>query len=423
MIDLKWIIENPEAFDKAMERRNCEVRAKTIIELNEKRKADITELQDLQAERNSISKEIGVLKSQKKDASELMQKANDIAKKMDELKEKQDNKEADELYQILIRLPNIMQEDTPDGGEENNKVVETWGEKTKFDFEPKPHYDLGVELGMMDFEQAAYLFGSRSTILFSDLAKLERAISNYALDFAAKYGYIETSMPPLVKDVAMFGTGQLPKFENTFKTTDGLYLAGTSEIMMTNWIANKIVKEEELPMRFTAYTSCFRSEVGSAGKDVRGMLRQFHFKKVEMVSITTPEKSKEEHQRMIQIESELLKELKIPFQTLMLACGDTGISSSKTFDHEGWMPGQQKYRELMSCSNCLDYQARRMNGKFRDKSGKVRFCHTLNGTLVAVGRIIIAIMENFQQKDGSIKIPDVLVPYMNGQEIIKNKSY
>lgn len=423
MIDLKWIIENPEAFDKAMERRNCEVRAKTIIELNEKRKADITELQDLQAERNSISKEIGVLKSQKKDASELMQKANDIAKKMDELKEKQDNKEADELYQILIRLPNIMQEDTPDGGEENNKVVETWGEKTKFDFEPKPHYDLGVELGMMDFEQAAYLFGSRSTILFSDLAKLERAISNYALDFAAKYGYIETSMPPLVKDVAMFGTGQLPKFENTFKTTDGLYLAGTSEIMMTNWIANKIVKEEELPMRFTAYTSCFRSEAGSAGKDVRGMLRQFHFKKVEMVSITTPEKSKEEHQRMIQIESELLKELKIPFQTLMLACGDTGISSSKTFDHEGWMPGQQKYRELMSCSNCLDYQARRMNGKFRDKSGKVRFCHTLNGTLVAVGRIIIAIMENFQQKDGSIKIPDVLVPYMNGQEIIKNKSY
>lgn len=419
MIDLKWIIENPEAFDKAMERRNCEVRAKTIIELNEKRKADITELQDLQAERNSISKEIGVLKSQKKDASELMQKANDIAKKMDELKEKQDNKEADELYQILIRLPNIMQEDTPDGGEENNKVVETWGEKTKFDFEPKPHYDLGVELGMMDFEQAAYLFGSRSTILFSDLAKLERSISNYALDFAAKYGYIETSMPPLVKDVAMFGTGQLPKFENTFKTTDGLYLAGTSEIMMTNWIANKIVKEEELPMRFTAYTSCFRSEAGSAGKDVRGMLRQFHFKKVEMVSITTPEKSKEEHQRMIQIESELLKELKIPFQTLMLACGDTGISSSKTFDHEGWMPGQQKYRELMSCSNCLDYQARRMNGKFRDKSGKVRFCHTLNGTLVAVGRIIIAIMENFQQKDGSIKIPDVLVPYMNGQEIIK----
>ena len=419
MIDLKWIIENPEAFDRAMERRNCEVRAKTIIELNEKRKADITELQDLQAERNSISKEIGVLKSQKKDASELMQKANDIAKKMDELKEKQDNKEVDELYQILIRLPNIMQEDTPDGGEENNKVVETWGEKTKFDFEPKPHYDLGVELGMMDFEQAAYLFGSRSTILFSDLAKLERAISNYALDFAAKYGYMETSMPPLVKDVAMFGTGQLPKFENTFKTTDGLYLAGTSEIMMTNWIANKIVKEEELPMRFTAYTSCFRSEAGSAGKDVRGMLRQFHFKKVEMVSITTPEKSKEEHQRMVQIESELLKELKIPFQTLMLACGDTGISSSKTFDHEGWMPGQQKYRELMSCSNCLDYQARRMNGKFRDKSGKVRFCHTLNGTLVAIGRIIIAIMENFQQKDGSIKIPDVLVPYMNGQEIIK----
>lgn len=419
MIDLKWIIENPALFDKAMERRNCLVRAKTIIELNNKRKNDITELQELQAQRNSISKEIGVLKSQKKDAVDLMKKADEIAKKMDELKQKQDNKEADELYQLLINLPNIMQEDTPDGGEENNKVVETWGNKTKFDFEPKPHYELGEALKMMDFEQAAYLFGSRSTILLSDLAKLERAISNFALDFVENYGYIETSMPPLVKDVAMFGTGQLPKFENTFKTTDGLYLAGTSEIMMTNWVANKIIKEEELPIRFCAYTSCFRSEAGSAGKDVRGMLRQFHFKKVEMVSITTPDKSKEEHERMCEIESELLKALKIPFQTLLLACGDTGIASSRTYDHEGWMPGQDKYRELMSCSNCWDYQARRMNARYKDKDGKTVFVHTLNGTAVALGRIIIAIMENNQQKDGSIIIPEVLVPYMNGQKMIK----
>ncbi len=419
MIDLKWIIENPELFNKAMNRRNCLVKADEIIKLNNKRKADITELQDLQAQRNSISKEIGILKSQKKDASDLMQKADEIAKRMDEIKEKQDNKEADELYQILINLPNIMQEDTPDGGEENNKVVEAWGEKTKFDFEPKPHYELGEALGMMDFEQASYLFGSRSTILLGDLAKLERAISNFALDFVEKYGYIETSMPPLVKDIAMFGTGQLPKFENTFKTTDGLYLAGTSEIMMTNWVANKIIAEAELPIRFCSYTSCFRSEAGSAGKDVRGMLRQFHFKKVEMVSITTADKSKEEHKRMIEIESELLKTLKIPFQTLMLACGDTGIASSKTFDHEGWMPGQNKYRELMSCSNCWDYQARRMNAKYRDKDGKAIFLHTLNGTAVAIGRIIIAIMENNQQKDGSIKIPEALVSYMGGQEIIK----
>lgn len=421
MIDLKWIVENPEAFNKAMERRNCNIRADIIIELNNKRKENISELQELQSQRNSISKEIGISKSQKKDASELMKKADEIAKRMDALKELQENKEADELYQILINLPNIMQEDTPDGGEENNKVVEAWGEKTKFNFEPKPHYELGEALGMMDFEQAAYLFGSRSTILLGDLAKLERAISNFALDFVEKYGYVETSMPPLVKDVAMFGTGQLPRFENTFKTTDGLYLAGTSEIMMTNWVANKIIAEAELPIRFCAYTSCFRSEAGSAGKDVRGMLRQFHFKKVEMVSITTPEKSKEEHNRMVAIESEILKALGLPFQTLMLACGDTGIASSKTFDHEGWMPGQNKYRELMSCSNCWDYQARRMNAKYRDKNGKLAFVHTLNGTAVALGRIIIAIMENYQQKDGSIIIPDVLIAYMGGQKIIKNK--
>jgi seryl-tRNA synthetase len=419
MIDLKWIIDNLELFNKAMDRRNCLIRAETIVELNNKRKNDITELQALQSQRNSISKEIGVLKSQKKDASGLMQRADDIAKRMDELKETQDNKERDELYQILINLPNIMQADTPDGNEENNKIIETWGEKTKFDFEPKPHYELGEALGMMEFEQAAYLFGSRSTILIGDLAKLERAISNFALDFVEKYGYIETSMPPLVKDIAMFGTGQLPKFENTFKTTDGLYLAGTSEIMMTNWVANKIVKESELPIRFCAYTSCFRSEAGSAGKDVRGMLRQFHFKKVEMVSIVTPDKSKEEHERMCQIESELLKTLGIPFQTLLLSCGDTGISSSRTYDHEGWLPGQNKYRELMSCSNCLDYQARRMNARYRDKDNKVIFVNTLNGTAVAIGRIIITIMENNQQKDGSIKIPQALVSYMNGQEIIK----
>ena len=419
MIDIKWIVENPEAFDKAMEKRGYDLKAKKIIELNNKRKENITELQELQSQR--ISKEIGILKSQKKDASELMKKADEVAKKMDELKELQENKEADELYQILLRIPNILQDEVPDGPEENNKVIDKYLEPTKFDFKPKPHYELGEELGMMDFEQAAYLFGSRSTILFSDLAKLERALSNFFLDFLAKYGYIETSMPPLVKDVAMFGTGQLPKFENTFKTTDGLYLAGTSEIMMTNWVANKIIKEEELPLRLTACTSCFRSEAGSAGKDTRGMLRQYHFKKVEMVSITTPEKSKEEHERMNQIENEILQALKIPYQVVLLASGDTGFGSTKTYDHEVWLPGQEKYREIASCSNCWDFQARRMNGRYRNKEGKVNFVHTLNGSALPLGRSIIAIMENFQQKDGSIKIPEVLVPYMDGQEIIKKK--
>lgn len=422
MIDIKWIVENPEAFDKAMEKRGYNLRAKEVIELNNKRKENITELQKLQSQRNSISKEIGVLKSQKKDASELMKKADEIAKKMDELKELQENKEADELYQILIRIPNILQDDVPDGPEENNKVIDKYLEPTKFDFKPKPHYELGEELGMMDFEQAAYLHGSRSTILLGDLAKLERALSNFFIDFLAKYGYIETSMPPLVKEVALFGTGQLPKFaEDSFHTTDNYWLIATSEITMSNWVANKIITEEELPLRMTACTSCFRSEAGSAGKDTRGMLRQFHFKKVEMVSITTPDKSKEEHERMNQIENEILQALKIPYQVVLLAAGDTGFGSTKTYDHEVWLPGQDKYREIASCSNCWDFQARRMNGRYRDKDGKVNFLHTLNGSALPLGRTIIAIMENFQQKDGSIKIPEVLVPYMGGKEIIKKK--
>lgn len=422
MIDLKWIVENPEAFNKAMEKRGYNMTAEKIIELNNKRKANIAELQNLQSQRNSISKEIGILKSQKKDASELMIKADEIAKQMDELKKAQEDKNTDELYQILIRIPNILEDIVPDGPEENNKIIEKYLEPTKFDFTPKAHYELGEELGMMDFEQAAYIHGSRSTILLDDLAKLERALSNFFLDFLAKYGYIETSMPPLVKEIALFGTGQLPKFaEDSFHTTDDYWLIATSEITMSNWVANKIITEEELPLRLTACTSCFRSEAGSAGKDTRGMLRQFHFKKVEMVSITTPDKSKEEHERMNQIENEILQALKIPYQIVMLAAGDTGFGSMKTYDHEVWLPGQDKYREISSCSNCGDFQARRMNARYRDKEGKVKFLHTLNGSALPLGRSIIAIMENYQQKDGSIKIPEVLVPYMGGQEIIKKK--
>ena len=422
MIDLKWIVENPDAFNKAMEKRGYSMTAEKIIELNNKRKANIAELQNLQSQRNSISKEIGILKSQKKDASELMAKADDIAKQMDELKQTQEDKNSDELYQILIRIPNILEDIVPDGPEENNKIIEKYLEPTKFDFTPKAHYELGEELGMMDFEQAAYIHGSRSTILLDDLAKLERALSNFFLDFLAKYGYIETSMPPLVKEIALFGTGQLPKFaEDSFHTTDDYWLIATSEITMSNWVANKIITEEELPLRLTACTSCFRSEAGSAGKDTRGMLRQFHFKKVEMVSITTPDKSKEEHERMNQIENEILQALKIPYQIVMLAAGDTGFGSMKTYDHEVWLPGQDKYREISSCSNCGDFQARRMNARYRDKEGKVKFLHTLNGSALPLGRSIIAIMENYQQKDGSIKIPEVLIPYMGGQEIIKKK--
>jgi seryl-tRNA synthetase len=419
MINLSWIIENPNLFDDAMKLRGCEYRADKIIELDKDRKNKIKELEILQQKRNIISKEIGNLKSQGKDTTALFKEAEDIVKTMDELKIKQDDKKEDELYQILIRIPNILQNDLPVGGENDYKIITTWGEPTKFDFEPKPHYELGESLKQMDFEQSSYIHGGRSTILINNLAKLERALQNYFLDFVEKQGYIEMSMSPLVKESAMFGTGQLPKFaEDAFCTTDGMWLIGTSEITMTNWIANRIIEERELPMRFTASTSCFRSEIGSAGKDVRGMLRQNHFKKVEMVSITTPEESENEHQRMVKIEDKILEELKLPFRTIMLATGDTGFGASKTYDHEVWLPSQNKYREIASCSNCLDFQSRRMGARYKGKSGKTIFPHTLNGSAMAIGRTIIAIMENYQQKDGGIKVPDVLVKYMNGIEII-----
>ncbi|MDR0423107.1 MAG: serine--tRNA ligase [Rickettsiales bacterium] len=420
MINLSWIIENPDTFDKAMKKRNCDYRASKIVELNEKRKKDLLDLEELQQERNKISKEIGLLKIEKKDTTALFKKAESIAVKLQELKQKQDNKESDELYQILIRVPNILKDEVPVGTEDDFNVVKIFGQPTKFNFEPKAHYDLGTKIGQMDFEQATYISGTRSTFLLKDLAKLERALSNFFLDTLSKHDYVEASMPPLVKDISMFGTAQLPKFaDDAFQTTNGYWLIGTSEITMTNWIANRIIEERELPIRLTAYTSCFRSEIGSAGKDVKGMLRQHHFKKVEMVSIVDPDKSEEEHQRMVKIEDELLEALNLPYRTIMLASGDTGISSSKTYDHEVWLPGQGKYREIASCSNCLDYQSRRMLGRYRDKTGKIIFPHTLNGSALPLGRTIIAIMENYQQEDGSILVPDVLVSYMGGKKIIK----
>ncbi|GMO63043.1 MAG: serine--tRNA ligase [Rickettsiales bacterium] len=420
MLNLNWIIENADTFDKAMEKRGEEYRAKKIIELNEKRKQDLKELENLQQEVNTISKEIGSLKSQNKDATDALKKAENIKKQMTELQEKQDNKEADELYQILIRLPNMLQDDVPAGGEDDFKIVKTYLEPTKFDFEPKSHFDLGIKMGKMDFEQAIHICGTRSTFLLNDLAKLERALSNYFLDVVTKNGFMETSMPPLVKDNALFGTGQLPKFaEDAFQTTNGFWLIATSEITMANWISDRIIEERELPIRLTACTSCFRSEIGSAGKDVSGMLRQHHFKKVEMISIVAPDKSEEEHQKMLAIEDEILEALKLPYRTIILASGDTGISSSKTYDHEVWIPSQNKYREVASCSNCLDYQSRRMAGRYRNANGKVAFPHILNGSALPLGRTIIAIMENYQQSDGSVIIPDVLVPYMGGQKIIK----
>ena len=421
MLNLKWILENPALFDEAMKKRNLDLRSNKIIELNDKKRELLTKLQDLQSKKNTISKNIGILKAEGKDVESIKDEVNELNEEISSLENIIGDEKDSELYNILVSTPNILQDCVPYGLDDNdNKEIERWGEQTKFDFTLKEHFDLGIDLGLMDFEQAAKVCGARSTGLFGPLALLERAISNFFLDFVAKYGYIETSMPSFVKESAMFGTGNLPKFaEDAYVTTNGMWLIPTSEVSMTNLVADKILKEEELPLRFTAYTPCFRSEAGSAGKDTKGMLRQHHFKKVEMVSITTPDKSIEEHDRMSSIESEILKALKLPYRTVLLCSGDTGFGSSKTYDHEVWLPGQGKYREISSCSNCWDFQARRMNGRYRKKDGKIEYLHTLNGSALAVGRTIIAIMENYQQKDGSIKVPEILIPYMNGLEIIK----
>lgn len=424
MLNIKWIIENPELFNKAMEKRNLPLRAEKIIELDKVRKSYSTKLQELQSQRNSLSKEIGMAKAQGKNTDEITAKVNKVNKDILELEKVIGDEKNSELYNILISTPNILQDCVPYGKDDNdNVVVKKFSEPTKFDFVPKAHYELGENLRQMDFEQAGKLCGSRSTALFDGLAQLERALSNFFLDFLGKKGYRETSIPFFVKESAMFGTGNLPKFaEDAYHTVDGMWLIPTSEVTMTNWINGRIVDEKELPIRLTAYTACWRSEAGSAGKDTRGMLRQHQFKKVEMVSITTPEKSYEEHERMSSIEDEMLEALNIPYRLMLLCSGDTGFGSTKTYDHEVWLPAQNTYREISSCSNCGDFQARRMNARIKRANGKLEFPFTLNGSALAVGRTIIAIMENYQRKDGSIKVPDVLVPYMNGLEVIEKQN-
>ena len=420
MLNIKWISENPDKFNEAMKKRNINLNFDYIEKLNINKKEQITKLQNLQSKRNTLSKEIGILKSKNEDADSLIQQVNSINNDISNLQKNIETEKDSELYKILVSTPNILQDSVPYGIDDNdNIVIETYSEPTKFDFEPKAHYELGENLNLMDFEQSSKICGGRSTALFDGLAKLERALSNFFLDFLEKYGYRETSIPFLVREEAMFGTGNLPKFaEDSYHTIENMWLIPTSEVTMTNWVSNRIIDEKYLPLRLTAYTPCWRSEAGSAGKDTRGMLRQHQFKKVEMVSITTPEKSNEEHERMNNIESEMLKSLGLPYRVLLLCSGDTGFSSSKTYDHEVWLPAQNKYREITSCSNCMDFQARRMNARFRNKDGKIEYLHTLNGSALAVGRTIIAIMENYQLKDGSIKVPEVLVPYMNGVEIL-----
>lgn len=418
MHDIKWIRDNKEEFDQAMQRRGVESVSQKILEMDEHKRQLVTLVQRLQAARkekaNAISK---LANSNSPELVTLKRDANHIKEKLVELEEKLNSDI--ELESLLYTLPNIPASDVPDGEDENDNVeIRKWGEVRNFSFTPKAHYEIGEELEMMDFAQTAKISGSRFVTLTKDLAKLERALANFMLDVhTIKHGYQEVSPPLLVHDQAMFGVGQLPKFaDDSFVTTNGYRLIPTSEISLTNLVANSILDESLLPLRYTAYTPCFRSEAGAAGRDTRGMIRLHQFNKVELVSITKAEDSEEEHERMTRIAEEILQLLELPYRVMLLCSKDMGFSAKKTYDLEVWLPSQNKYREISSCSNCGDFQARRLKARYNlNNSRDKAFVHTLNGSALAVGRTIIAILENYQQEDGSILIPKVLIPYMNGQ--------
>ncbi len=419
MLDIKWIRENPEALDAALAKRGAEPLSAALIALDQKRRSVAQAMQDMQSRRNSASKEIGAAMAQKN--MELAEKLKaEVASLKDTLPaaEEEERQLTAELNDALSRIPNIPHDDVPVGKDEHDNVVaRVVGEKPTWNHKPLEHYEIGENLGYMDFERAAKLSGARFTVLTSQLARLERALGQFMLDLhTSEHGYTEVSSPLMVRDDAMFGTGQLPKFaEDLFRTTDGRWLIPTAEVPLTNLVAGEILDQERLPLRFTALTPSFRSEAGSAGRDTRGMLRQHQFWKCELVSITDAESSIAEHERMTACAEEVLKRLGLHFRTMTLCTGDMGFGARKTYDLEVWLPGQNTYREISSCSVCGDFQGRRMNARYRNKDGKgTTFVHTLNGSGTAVGRCLIAVMENYLNEDGSITVPDVLLPYMGG---------
>ncbi len=421
MFDIKWIRENPDAFDAGLAKRGLDPASASLIDLDKARRGAQTEAQAIQEERNKLSKQIGIAKSKGEDAEALLTEVA-ASKKSQEAAETLARERSGELDDSLMGIPNLPDASVPVGPDEAaNETLRDWGKKPEFSFAPKQHYELGDALGLMDFARAAKLSGSRFVVLYGALSRLERALGAFMLDLqTVENGYRETSPPVLVRDTALLGTGQLPKFaEDQFRTTDDLWLIPTAEVPLTNLVADEILDEADLPKRFTALTQCFRSEAGSAGKDTSGMLRQHQFAKVEMVSITHPDRSDEEHERMTGCAEEVLKRLGLHFRTVLLSTGDMGFSARKTYDLEVWLPGQGAYREISSCSNCGDFQARRMKARFRAKGEKgTRFVHTLNGSGLAVGRTLIAVMENYQREDGTIEIPEALRPYMGGLEAI-----
>jgi seryl-tRNA synthetase len=419
VFDIKWIRDNAEAFDAGLNTRGLEPLSAKLIEIDERRRAAIGVLEAAQARRNAASKEIGKAKGAKDDALATRLMDEVAALKETIAKGEQDERERNaELKDALSVIPNLPRDDVPVGVDETgNKEVRRVGEARKFDFAPKQHFEIGEALGLMDFETAGKVSGARFAFLKGALSRLDRALGSFMLDLhTATFGYTEMNPPLLVRDDAAYGTGNLPKFaEDLFQTTNGYWLIPTAEVSLTNVVRDRILDDAELPMRMTAWTPCFRSEAGAAGRDTRGMIRQHQFSKVELVSITTPEESLAEHERMTNCAEEVLRRLGLPFRTMLLCTGDMGFASQKTYDIEVWLPGQDAYREISSCSVCGDFQARRMGARYRPKGAKdLRYVHTLNGSGLAVGRTLVAVLENYQQADGSVIIPDALQPYMGG---------
>jgi seryl-tRNA synthetase len=442
MHDIKWIRDNPDAFDRALKRRGLAGESQKLLAIDERRRAVIQKLEGAQARRNAASKEVGEAKKNKDEAAaqKLMAEVTQLKNSIPAM-EAEEKAASQELDRALAQIPNLPLGEVPDGADEHGNVEHHhFGAKRNYAFTPRQHFDLGEALGMMDFESAAKLSGARFVVLKKGLARLERALSHFMLDVhTGEHGYTEIAPPLMVRDDVMFGTAQLPKFEDDqFWTVKGelmsagadsiatrlkderLGLIPTAEVPLTNLVREQILDEDQLPLRMTACTPCFRAEAGAAGKDTRGMIRQHQFTKVELVSITTPEESRNEHERMLSCAEEILRRLGLHYRVVTLCTGDMGFASQKTYDIEVWLPGQGAYREISSCSVCGEFQARRMQARYRTKEGRaVRHVHTLNGSGVAVGRAMIAVLETYQQENGSIAVPEVLQGYMGGMKVIE----
>lgn len=421
MLDIKLMRREPERVAKAVGRRGKEIDMKPFLEADEKHREVIAQIEELQSQRNAKSKEVGQRKRNGESADDLMAEVSAINEKIKALDETKTALEA-QVREFVISIPNMPDDSIPDGGEDDYRVERNWGEPRQFDFEPKAHWDLGVDLGILDFDRAAKVTGSRFTFYKGLAARLERAIIAFMIDMHTdKHGYTELIPPYMTNTASDFGTGQLPKFaEDMFhlENTD-YYLIPTAEVPVTNYHRDEILSEKDLPVKYCAFSPCFRSEAGSAGRDTRGIIRQHQFHKVEMVKLAHPDHSWEELESLTRDAEDILQALELPYRVICLSAGDIGFSSAKTYDLEVWLPSYGKYREISSCSNFLDFQARRANLRFRDADGKVRFVHTLNGSGLAVGRTLAAILENYQNADGSVTIPKALLPYMHGYTEIR----